>query len=768
MDSLASKNTTKAVRKALETMPTTLDATYDEAVRRIESQTDDDKELAFLVLSWVSYASRPLTIEELRQALAVEPEETELDDENMPDQDTILSICAGLVTSDQATGAVRLVHYTAQEYFERHRAGLFPNAQAGISLTCIAYLNLDTFALVCRDDDELRTRLDEMPLVRYASCYWGHHARESEDPEVQNAALDFLKQRSKLLSSVQALSVPDYLYSGYSQRYPKDVSGLWLAASYGLSSVVHCLIEQGYDADVCDSIHGWSALYKASENGHSDVVQQLLAHCSDPYMPDSNFGRSPLHQAASHGHTEVGGLLLDNGINIEILDKERRTPLHAAAANGQKDMVIMLTARGADLEARDKADWTPLQRAASHGHHAVTEALVNSGADVEAVMRGGWTALAKAANNGHTAIASLLIIHGANVKAHDKDGLTPLHLSIWYGHGPVATILMNNGAEIEAQDQNGWAPLHDAAWRGNLAMINLLLEKGALINAVSVEGWTPLHRATFGGQADAAELLLARGADPEVRDLYGETALLQASWNGHENLVKILLKANAAVGAKGNDGETALHRAAANGHLSVTASLLLHGAPINAKNKVGETAMDQAKEYHESEIVKMLDQWITTHHTTASSNGPSTPITPVTPNLGAGLAALRLEEEYEIVEKPQPEEQTSDAIDPAIFNVIPLDPTITTITTYGPPGFSKKARISTVRNGEKRRYFVKTYLKGNETSIFEGNSFLLRFRRNALLQSQSINGSRMNDLIPYAFRVGNFSKIRRCYGIASI
>jgi hypothetical protein len=67
---------------------------YDEAITRIDGQLQNDRILAKNVLSWISYAQRPLTTGELCHALAVEigDEELQLD---------IVSVCAGLVTVDE-------------------------------------------------------------------------------------------------------------------------------------------------------------------------------------------------------------------------------------------------------------------------------------------------------------------------------------------------------------------------------------------------------------------------------------------------------------------------------------------------------------------------------------------------------------------------------------------------------------------------------------------------------------------------------------------
>ncbi|KAH7000109.1 hypothetical protein EDB80DRAFT_686728 [Ilyonectria destructans] len=43
----------------------------------------------------------------------------ELDEENIPQIDSIFSVCAGLVTLDEESKIVRLVHFTAQEYLQK-------------------------------------------------------------------------------------------------------------------------------------------------------------------------------------------------------------------------------------------------------------------------------------------------------------------------------------------------------------------------------------------------------------------------------------------------------------------------------------------------------------------------------------------------------------------------------------------------------------------------------------------------------------------------
>ncbi|KAJ7865013.1 hypothetical protein B0H14DRAFT_2348184 [Mycena olivaceomarginata] len=119
IDSLMIKSTVKSVREAITTMPNDLEHTYDEIVQGINRQAEDDRKVAWLTLSWITNAKRPLRPSELREALAVEPGANVLDPENLLDMSTVISVCAGLVVINVKDDTIRLIHYTIQNYLER-------------------------------------------------------------------------------------------------------------------------------------------------------------------------------------------------------------------------------------------------------------------------------------------------------------------------------------------------------------------------------------------------------------------------------------------------------------------------------------------------------------------------------------------------------------------------------------------------------------------------------------------------------------------------
>jgi hypothetical protein len=134
-------------------------------MERIYEQQPGFRQLAENVLAWITCAQRPLATLELRHALALEAGSRELDHQNLPRVEDMASVCAGLVTVDEASGVIRLVHYTTQEYFERTKEKWFPDAETNVTNACIIYLSFDIFHIrLCREYEDFRERLQSNPL----------------------------------------------------------------------------------------------------------------------------------------------------------------------------------------------------------------------------------------------------------------------------------------------------------------------------------------------------------------------------------------------------------------------------------------------------------------------------------------------------------------------------------------------------------------------------------------------------------------------------
>jgi hypothetical protein len=96
LNTVLEQDNEEGVLRVLDNLPKEIDGIYDEAMERVERQPTT-KELSKRVLSWIIYASRPLSVEELQHALAVSPKMTQT--RSFLRMET--SVCAGLVVIDK-------------------------------------------------------------------------------------------------------------------------------------------------------------------------------------------------------------------------------------------------------------------------------------------------------------------------------------------------------------------------------------------------------------------------------------------------------------------------------------------------------------------------------------------------------------------------------------------------------------------------------------------------------------------------------------------
>ena len=164
-----------------------LNSAYTQTLQRIREQKGDRSRLGIEVLMWVSHAERPLGIDELRHALAVEMGSTDLDPDNIPPQDIVLDSYLGLAVVDAETSTVRLIHYTLQEYLSS--PGILPDAHKTLGQTCLRYLNYNqVMGLPAKNI----SNFEDMLFLEYSSLHWGSYAKVELSDRAKSLALELL------------------------------------------------------------------------------------------------------------------------------------------------------------------------------------------------------------------------------------------------------------------------------------------------------------------------------------------------------------------------------------------------------------------------------------------------------------------------------------------------------------------------------------------------------------------------------------------------
>jgi hypothetical protein len=191
----------------------------------------------------------------------------------------------------------------------------FPNAQGDITTTCVTYLSFDAFeAGFCPTDEEFKARLQLNPFYDYAARNWGHHARAASI-EVEQLILDLLEDEAKVSGSSQAM-LASGSYFDYSQTVPKQMTGVRLAAYFGLRETVIGLLKNGHHPDSKDTYCRTPLLWAAG-NGHEAVIELLLA--TNRVDPDSkdDANNTPLTWAIENGSYAAIELLLARGAKVD-------------------------------------------------------------------------------------------------------------------------------------------------------------------------------------------------------------------------------------------------------------------------------------------------------------------------------------------------------------------------------------------------------------------------------------------------------------------
>jgi len=304
---------------------------YTTSLTRLKAQKRNRAELGLKALMWVLHSERPLRPEELGGALGVEIGSPDLDLACVPALQTLLSSCLGLVTVERSSSTLRLVHYTLQEHLLSDPT-LFHSPHSTIAEVCLTYLNCTSV----RDlSPILRSAPPTMPLLEYASFYWGEHTRRGMTENVKALALRLLDRFDEHISAHLLLlrySCDIYLGQYSIARGPKGFTGLQGVVFLGIVEFVAPMLEiEKCDVNVANNT--WNtALAWAAQTGQEGVVKLLLERKDvNPNQGDTKYGRTPLWLAARNGHEGIVKMLLER-INVRptIPDNENQSPLSIA------------------------------------------------------------------------------------------------------------------------------------------------------------------------------------------------------------------------------------------------------------------------------------------------------------------------------------------------------------------------------------------------------------------------------------------------------
>ena len=551
IDTLREQLTAAEVDTALIRLPQGYDKTYDQTVERIIAKGARVSSAALAALSWVVHTRRPLDLPELEHALAIK-RGIDFSVEDTYDKETLLEITESLLIVESDDKAVRLTHYTAQEYFnDVGRRWLLPDASALIARACLQYFTIEAISTPCsrdREVEEVEARKLEYPFLTYAYEYWGRHVQEAgSDPDTLEDALEFLKNDLAIETLVQALW---YIESSDSSRWEirRGANALHVAAWFGLTNVLSDLQASGLEINAKDPGHEQTPLMYASRRGHADTVAELIRLGASVNLRSAR-GDTAIVEAVREGHASVVHILLRHA-EVKINDPQiwyyDRTILMGAITNANTQILDALLARkNIEVNQADLDGFTALHLASQVGNvDAVRSLLVHPLLDINARNRYGYTALFCAAlcpnEEAAIKISALLLDSRAKTFYRDKTGgATAIMRAVDSGYIRLVEYLLERRAfRLSEIDNQGRGLLHAAAVGGQSEMAEALIvkytEAGIEVDTIDNKGRTPLHDACRAGSRPLVNLLIDSKANPLIED-HAHRSCLQVAWqNGHD------------------------------------------------------------------------------------------------------------------------------------------------------------------------------------------------------------------------------------------
>ncbi|KKO98858.1 hypothetical protein THAR02_09045 [Trichoderma harzianum] len=618
-DSLRSWKNQKQLQDAIDTTPSGLDSLYYRSWVRLSKLPKDERDRAFSLLRWVTFAIRPLTVAEIAEAVLISFENDELPTDELPDSiddeyvnseilgigGSLLGIRKSSIMLDPKVDTVRLTHFSVKQYFLSHDSTMGNTLQANEKLRSSNERTENiTLAQLC------------LWYIHYEQIWQFEHGKNSD--QVQGSFKDYAAgywHRHALNGSPEDELV-DYLITSLF-----DMDGtIWEAwkewFDYTERMTVEIYLEMSDDEDerqkrqavLCNSMPN-NPVYYTSKLDLTTITLKLIEEYRHQLDEVSYFGETAIAAACENGNQAISQALIDAGANIKLARYNGETPLHSAAHGEHLNLVTLLLENGADSSAVNKSSEAPLHYAALSGHAGIAKLLLQHGANCLVQNSEGVIPLHQAVGRGNLDVAQLLISQDADQKnIRDTSSQTPLHTAAIGGQAKTLQLLLDHGVDISVVDEDGCTPLISASFFGFTEVVRILLRWGSDINVQGLRGMTALALATQNGHTKTAELLLQHGADTTLVDnIVGWTALLHAAYYGYVDIFRALLTYGADINFTDPDGYDVLLSATEGGQTSVIKVLLEHGIDVStSRPRKAGTPLGMAIRHGHYEVVELL------------------------------------------------------------------------------------------------------------------------------------------------------------------
>ncbi|KAJ3107319.1 hypothetical protein HDU96_007934, partial [Phlyctochytrium bullatum] len=249
----------------------------------------------------------------------------------------------------------------------------------------------------------------------------------------------------------------------HDSRYPILHAAIDSAFWGEICGLVELLIKSKVDVNLTDSDEGCTALHRALKRQNDGAALILLQNGADPNIVDKN-GFTAFHvwvQQSIHHYeaydlndTTVARQMLESGLDLRAIDQQGRTLLHVLAEGCYWDQEIrqvvgLMLKRGVDLGVQDNKGRTVLHALAESCRpdwpdncgwnwysHSLLDEMISSGLDLNA--------------RDLTSRTAFQILASCDCKRRGLRGLVQ----------PWVEEVLASGADLNATDDEGRTPVH--------------------------------------------------------------------------------------------------------------------------------------------------------------------------------------------------------------------------------------------------------------------------------------------------------------------
>ncbi|GIJ91436.1 hypothetical protein Asppvi_010401 [Aspergillus pseudoviridinutans] len=582
-------NGTKAekLQEKLLTIPEALDELYSDILGGV---TEAERHQTVKLFQWVLFTARPLSAEELRDALSIEKDmqrNTKIRkhaswSDTLPEFERhVKHLSRGLVEFQtrnfwelgRRTRILRYGPYEAESYQveEAYREAQFIHQSVAdyllmtflshvehdrnvsqspvaaghfqISRSCLRYLTLEEVLEEAeRRPGKLRIRFQ---LVPYAVRFLLQHIRKVEEQGIA---------QSDLLSLVQLDR----------QSNMQRIASVWRVA----------------DPDGIYAPRGWpfveaTALHVLVALDSKSAFDEFLQKDNVQVDGRDAEGNTPLHLAIEEGQQDMALALLNRSIEWQLRQDEGIDQSINATRDRDQERIYHV-----DVNAENNDGETPLTVALTHNTREVIHTLLEAGADPKYLGQDSAPIFYAIRNRDAPLLRKLIekkvkldgAVHFALKEIKDNDNLLKRFILELLQAGANTMRLLefdkDNGtySEDERDDEYEYDDEDDDYEYDDEDDEYERDDEAILL-------------ASRSGQIAIVNLLLLYGASATCQNRYGEFPLLVAAKKGHREIVEILLRAEpAAVEMKGNRGQRALVTAIYEDEIEIAMLLIRKGS----------------------------------------------------------------------------------------------------------------------------------------------------------------------------------------------